>query len=257
LNRARVMIRRFDILTLFPEMFQSFLEEALLKRGQEKGLVEVHLHQIRDWTSDRHRTVDDMPYGGGDGMVMKPDALADAIRAVQSMGEQARVTLLSPQGLLFRQELAWEFSKRGRMILVCGRYAGIDERVRRYLVDEELSIGDYVLSGGELAAMVVIEAVARLIPGMLGNEESTKQDSFPTRLEHPQYTRPADFEGHIVPEVLTSGDHARVRRWQKKESLRVTLLKRPDLLEKNPPDKEEREFLEEIRSDTLRDRKQG
>ncbi len=252
------MIHRFDILTLFPEMFQSFLDEALIMRGQEKGLIEVHLHQIRDFASDRHRTVDDTAYGGGDGMVMKPEPLSRAIRAVQDMGEDAApVTLLSPQGNLFRQEMAWDFSLRPRMILVCGRYAGIDERVRRYLVDEELSIGDYVLSGGELATMVVIEAVARLIPGMLGNEESARQDSFPARLEHPQYTRPADFEGHSVPEVLTSGDHARVHRWQRKESLRVTMLRRPDLLEKNPPDKEECEFLEEIRSDAKRDRGQG
>lgn len=244
------MKHRFDILSLFPDMFKSFLDEALIKRGLDKGLIEVFIHQIRDWSTDRHRTVDDTPYGGGDGMVMKPEPLAGAIRSVRGMAEDAPVTLLCPQGGLFCQEKAWEMSKRPRTILVCGRYAGIDERVRESLVDEEISIGDYVLSGGELAAMVIIEAVTRLIPDMLGNEDSARLDSFPKRLEHPQYTRPADFEGLQAPEILVSGDHEKIRRWRKKESLRATLLKRPDLLDKYPADREEEEYLQEIRSET-------
>lgn len=243
------MTLRFDVLTLFPGMFESFLADGLIKRGMDKGLIEVHLHQIRDWTSDRHRTVDDAPYGGGDGMVMKPEPLAAAIRAVRDMSEPAPVTLLSPQGELFCQELAWEFSKRPRAILVCGRYGGVDDRVALALADEEVSIGDYVLSGGEVAAMVIIESVARLVPDMLGNEDSAMCDSFPERLESPQYTRPAEFEGRSVPEVLASGDHEAVRRWRKKESLRVTLNRRPDLLDKHPPDEEERKLLEEIRAE--------
>ncbi len=247
------MALRFDILTLFPGMFQSFLAEGLIKRGLENGLIDVRLHQIRDWTDDRHRTVDDAPYGGGDGMVMKPEPLAKAIRAVRDMAEPAPVTLLDPQGRLFRQELALEFCRRPRVILVCGRYGGVDDRVARHLADEEVSIGDYVLSGGEAAAMVIIEAVARLVPGMLGNEDSARSDSFPERLESPQYTRPAEFEGHTVPEVLTSGDHEAVRRWRKKESLRATLERRPELLEMYPPDEEEKKFLEEIRSEAEAD----
>ena len=237
---------RFDILTLFPEMFASVLGESILKRAVQAGLIEVRLFDFRDWAEGRHRQVDDVPYGGGDGMVLKPEPLFAAIRAVRAEGPESPVTLLTPQGRRLDQALVQELAARPRLILVCGRYAGVDERVRRHLVDEELSIGDYVLAGGELPALVVIEAVARQVPGVLGNQESAAADSFPRRLEAPQYTRPLEFEGHAVPEVLVSGHHEAIRRWRKKESLRRTLERRPDLLEKYPPEGEEVALLEEL-----------
>jgi len=240
---------RFDVLTLFPEIFASALKETTLKRAQAAGLIEVRLYDIRDWAEGRHQQADDMPYGGGDGMVMKPEPLFAAIRAVRAQGPEAKVTLLSPQGRRLDQTLARELSQRPRLILVCGRYAGVDERVREHLVDEELSIGDYVLSGGELPALVVIEAVARLKPGVLGNQESAAADSFPQRLEAPQYTRPEKCEGHAVPEVLLSGHHEAIRRFRLKESLRRTLLSRPDLFERYPPEGEELALLEEIKAE--------
>jgi tRNA (guanine37-N1)-methyltransferase len=237
---------RFDLLTLFPEMFASVLGESILKRAVAARLIEVRLFDFRDWAAGRHQQVDDVPYGGGDGMVLKPEPLAAAIRAVRADGPAAPVTLLTPQGRRLDQTLVQDLAGRPRLILVCGRYAGVDERVRRHLVDEELSIGDYVLSGGELPALVVIEAVARQVPGVLGNQESAPADSFPRRLEAPQYTRPVEFESHAVPEVLVSGHHQAIRRWRQKESLRRTLECRPDLLEKYPPDGEEAALLEEL-----------
>lgn len=240
---------RFDVLTLFPEMFASVLAETTLKRAQAAGLVEVRLYDIRDFAEGRHRQVDDMPYGGGDGMVLKPEPLFAAIRAVQAAGPAAKVILLSPQGRRLDQELVQELAGRPRLILVCGRYAGVDERVRARLVDEELSIGDYVLSGGELPALVVIEAVARLVPGVLGNEASARADSFPRRLEAPQYTRPERFEGQAVPAVLLSGHHEAIRRFRLKESLRRTLVCRPDLLVRYPPEGEEIALLDEVKAE--------
>lgn len=240
---------RFDVLTLFPEMFASVLAETTLKRALAAGLIEVKLHDLRDWAEGRHRQVDDLPYGGGDGMVLKPEPLFAAIRAVRAQGPEAKVTLLSPQGRRLDQAAVQELAERPRLILVCGRYAGVDERVRERLVDEELSIGDYVLSGGEVPTLVVIEAVARLIPGVLGNRESALADSFPQRLEAPQYTRPENFEGQAAPEVLLSGHHEAIRRFRLKESLRRTLLCRPDLFERYPPEGEELALLEEIKAE--------
>lgn len=237
---------RFDVLTLFPEMFSSVLSESILKRAQEAGQVEIRFFDFRNWAAGKHRQVDDVPYGGGDGMVLKPEPLAAAIRAVRADGPAAPVTLLSPQGRRLTQEWVIELAGRERLILVCGRYAGVDERVRQSLVDEELSVGDYVLSGGETAALVVIEAVARQVPGVLGNADSAAADSFPRRLEAPQYTRPAEFEGRAAPAVLLSGHHEAVRRWRAKESLRLTLERRPDLLELYPPEGEEIAWLEEL-----------
>ena len=237
---------RFDILTLFPEMFASVLGESILKRALLAGLIEVKLFDFRDWAEGRHRQVDDVPYGGGDGMVLKPEPLAAAIRAVRADGPAAPVTLLTPQGRRLDQTRVRELAERPRLILVAGRYAGVDERVRQRLVDEELSIGDYVLAGGELPALVVLEAVARQVPGVLGNQDSAAADSFPGRLESPQYTRPLEFEGQAVPEILVSGHHEAIRRWRKKEALRRTLERRPDLLEKYPPEGEEIALLAEL-----------
>jgi len=244
---------QFDLLTLFPEIFTSPVNESILKRAKDAGLISLRLFNIRAFSSDKHKSVDDAPFGGGDGMVMKPEVLQKAILAVMQDGPGAPVILLSPQGRRFDQQWAQSLSKLERIILVCGRYAGIDERVVERLVDEELSIGDYVLSGGEIPALVVIEAVTRLIPGALGNEESVKVDSFPERLEFNQYTRPRLFEAAEPPETILSGDHKKIEEWRKKESLRKTLLKRPDLLLRYPPDQDEAELLEKIKQELLKD----
>jgi len=240
---------QFDVLTLFPEIFTSPLEESILMRAREAGRVRVRLFNIRDWSGDRHNTVDDTPFGGGDGMVMKPDVLERAVSAVRPDGPRAPVILLSPQGKKLDQEWAQQMASLERIILVCGRYAGVDQRAIDLLIDEELSIGDYVLSGGELPALVVIETVSRLVPGVLGNEQSAGRDSFPARLEFDQYTRPRSFHGSEPPEVIISGDHKRIEAQRRKESLRKTLLKRPDLLLRYPPDREEEALLEEIKQE--------
>lgn len=243
---------RFDVVTLFPEMVASPASGSIMGRALEAGKVELFLHDPRDWSEDKNRTVDDAPFGGGDGMVMKTAPLAGAIRSAKKEAPDSPVVLLTPQGERFRQETAEEFARLSGLVLVCGRYAGIDERVRELLIDRELSIGDYVLSGGEPAAVVVMDAVSRLVPGVLGNEISPEADSFPDRLEYPQYTRPAEFEGLEVPEVLLSGHHEKVARWRKKEGLKRTLLRRPDLFELYPPDEEERELLDEIKAELER-----
>ena len=243
---------QFDVLTLFPEIFTSPLEESIMMKARDAGLVKVRLFNIRDWSESKHKTADDTVFGGGDGMVMKPDILEKAIPAVRPDGKPAPVVLLSPQGKRFDQEWAQQLSQLERLILVCGRYAGIDQRAIDKLIDQELSIGDYVLSGGEIPALAVIEAVSRLVPGVLGNAESPEKDSFPARLEFNQYTRPRVFLGQEPPEVLLSGDHKKIEAWRKKESLRRTLLKRPDLLAKYPPGKEEQEILEEIKEELIK-----
>lgn len=220
---------RIDILTLFPGMFRGPFEESILKRALERGLLEIQVHNLRDFAAGRHKVVDDYPFGGGPGMVMKPEPIFAAVEAVRR--ENSRVILLSPQGRLFRQAIAQELSKLEHLVLLCGHYEGVDERVVDRLVDDELSIGDYVLTGGELAAMVVCDAVARLIPEVLGAEESALEESFAAGLlEYPHYTRPADFRGLRVPDVLLSGDHARIARWRREESLLRTLRRRPELL---------------------------
>lgn len=220
----------FDIFTLFPGMFEGPLSESILKRAQEQGLVSIALHNIRDATTDKHHVVDDYPYGGGAGMVMKPDPIFAAVEAVYQDGP---IILMTPQGRLFTQHIARELSQQARITLLCGHYEGIDERVRQHLVTDELSIGDFVLTGGELAAMIVVDAVSRLLPGVLGGEASTLEESHSSGLlEYPHYTRPPEFRGWRVPDVLLSGNHAQIARWRRKESLRRTKARRPDLFAK-------------------------
>ena len=223
----------FTVITLFPQMFASLLSHSILKKAQDKGLISVHRVDPRSYTTDRHHVTDDYPYGGGQGMVMKPEPLVAAIKDIRSKSPRARVILLSPQGQVFDQRHAARLAQEKDLVLVCGRYEGVDERVKSF-VDEELSIGDYTLSGGEPAANVVIDAVARLIPGVLGNDSSAAGESFVNGLlEYPQYTRPEDFHGMKVPEVLLSGDHERVKRWRREMSLKLTRERRPDLLEQS------------------------
>jgi tRNA (guanine37-N1)-methyltransferase len=240
---------RFDIVTIFPRMVEAGLAEGVVSRGIERGLVKVGVHDLRAHTTDRHRTVDDVPYGGGPGMVMKPEPLLKAVRAIkEAQGEPAEIVLLSPQGRRFTQAEADRLSTLSHVVLLCGRYEGMDERVRELVATEELSIGDYVLSGGELAALVVVDAVSRLVPGVVGDAQSVEGDSFSRGLlDYPHYTRPAEFEGRPVPEVLLSGHHAEVRRWRKREALRRTLDRRPDLLADASLDEEEREILEQLK----------
>ena len=243
----------FDVLTLFPGMLEGPLNESILKRGREKGLLNITVRNIRDYTEDKHKTADDSPYGGGAGMVLKPAPIFKAIEAIKAEhpGEPFLTILLSPQGRLFDQQRAEVLSgETRRIILLCGHYEAIDERVIDALVDEELSIGNYVLTGGELAALVVIDAAARLLPGVLGDEESAYRDSFGDGLlDHPHYTRPAEFLGRKVPDVLLSGNHADIDRWRRRESLKATLVKRPDLLETADLTNEDREMLEELKRD--------
>ncbi|WP_298815383.1 tRNA (guanosine(37)-N1)-methyltransferase TrmD [Chloroflexus sp.] len=222
---------RFDILTLFPAMFQGPLTESILKRAQQAGKIVIHLHDIRQWATDRHRTADDTPYGGGAGMVMKAEPLAAAIRAVRAADAHPGLTvLLTPDGELFTQSMARELATLPRLLLVCGHYEGIDERVRATLIDREISIGDYVLTGGELAAMVVVDAVARLVPGVIDSESIVEESHSDFLLEYPHYTRPAVWEGLEVPPVLLSGHHGEIARWRRAERLRRTMTRRPDLL---------------------------
>ena len=227
---------RIDVLTLFPGMFKGPLDESILKRARDAGIIDIHLHDIRDWATDKHRTVDDYPYGGGAGMVMKPEPIFAAVEAVQQMTEApGRVVLLTPQGRVFNQQIARDMSGLSRMLLICGRYEGVDERVREHLVDDEISIGDYVLGGGELPAMVLIETVARLVRGVLGSEESLAHESHTGGLlEYPQYTRPEDFRGWKVPDVLLSGHHGEVEKWRNQQRVERTRRRRPDLLPPSP-----------------------
>jgi tRNA (guanine37-N1)-methyltransferase len=240
----------FTLLTLFPSIFDSPLGESLIKKARDKGLLDFNIVNIRDFASDIHRTCDDAPFGGGAGMVMKAEPIREAMEHVDKVRGRPRYVLLSPLGRRFDQEMAARFSRLDHLALLCGRYEGVDERIFS-LVDEEVSIGDYVLSGGEAAALVVIDAVARLVPGVLGNEASPMDESFlEGLLEYPQYTRPREFLGMEVPEVLLSGNHEEIRRWRRKESIRRTILRRPDLMERFQPTKEDalliRELMEEI-----------
>lgn len=222
---------KFDILTLFPPMFDGPLTESIIRRAVERGFVDISLHNIRDYATDRHRVVDDAPYGGGDGMVMKVEPLAACIEAVKAGRPAARVILTTPRGRRFDHDAARELAGCEELIIVCGRYEGIDERVRDLFVDEEFSIGDFVLTGGELAAMVMVDAVIRFIPGVLGSPGSAECDSFADGLlEYPQYTRPVEFRGARVPDVLLSGNHAEVARWRRQKALELTRRVRPDLL---------------------------
>ena len=249
---------RFDILTLFPELFDSVFSQSIVKRAMEAGQITIAVHNIRDYALDKHHITDDMPYGGGGGMVMKVEPIVLAVEAIlgpervaaqkQTGDVQVPVVLMTPAGRLFSQRIAHEYEQYGHVVLICGRYEGIDERVSQLVVTDEVSIGDYVLSGGEIPAMVVVDAVARLVPGVLGNELSALHESFESGLlEYPQYTRPESFRGEGVPEVLLSGHHAEIEKWRRREALRRTLARRPDLLEKVAIKEEERCFLEEER----------
>ena len=245
---------KFDVVTIFPRMVEAGLSEGVVSRGIEQGLLDVSVHDLRDYTTDRHRSVDDVPYGGGPGMVMKPEPLARAVEDIRTRrGVPDTVVLLSPQGRRFTQTEAVRMSRLRHVVLLCGRYEGMDERVRTLMATEELSIGDYVLSGGELGALVVIDAVSRLVPGVVGAEQSVRDDSFSRGLlDYPHYTRPSEFEGQAVPDVLMSGHHAEVRRWRKKAALVRTLERRPELLDTAALDDEERALLAEIRKEEER-----
>lgn len=226
---------RVDVLTLFPEMFEVPMRTSMMGIAAEKGALEFYAHNLRDWTYDFHRTVDDSPYGGGQGMVMMPEPLFEAIEAIQLMDERkAHIIFLTPAGNTFKQADAHRLTKHERILFVCGRYEGFDERVVEHFADEEISIGDYVLTGGELGAMVVTDAIVRLLPDVLGNEMSNVEESFSENLlEHPQYTRPANFRGMEVPPVLLSGNHAKIDAWRREQSYNRTLERRPDLLKNN------------------------
>ena len=220
---------KIDVLTLFPAMFAGPLDESIIMRARKKGLLDLKIHQLRDWTHDRHKTVDDKPFGGGPGMLMKPEPLFEAVESLKREG--TKVILLSPSGRKFTQEIARELSQEKDLLLVTGHYEGFDERVREGLADDELSIGDYVLTNGALPAMVVIDAVARLLPGVLGDDESSRDESFSHGLlEYPQYTRPAEFRGMKVPDVLVSGNHAEIEKWRREQAKLRTEKHRPDLL---------------------------
>ena len=239
---------RIDLFTLFPAMFDAYLQESILKRAQAAGLLTVQTHNIRDWATDKHHVTDDAPYGGGGGMVMKPEPIFAAVESVlqipKSQNPKIPIILLSPTGRKFTQSVARELAQQERLILICGRYEGVDERVREHLVTDEISIGDYVLTGGELAALVIIDAVARHLPGVLGAENAVEDDSHASGLlEYPHYTRPPEFRGWAVPGILQSGDHARVARWRREQSLRRTWQLRPDLLLTAELSEEDKRFL--------------
>lgn len=244
----------FDVFTLFPDVFEPYLQSSILLRAQEKGLIGVDLHNIRDWTTDRHHVTDDEPYGGGGGMVMKPEPVFTAVERVLGSPPPCPVILLTPQGRIFTQSVAQELSQYAHLALLCGRYEGIDERIRQYLITDEISIGDYVLTGGELPALILIDAVTRLLPGALGDPEGAWDDSYMSGLlEHPHYTRPAEFREWRVPEVLISGDHARIARWRREQSLLRTWQRRPDLLALASLTESDREFLAKLETDDALD----
>ena len=223
---------RFDILTLFPQIFPSYLGESLLSKAIERGLVEVHAHDMRDWTLDKHNKVDDRPYGGGPGMLIQVQPVVDCVEAVQALSEPGQLIMLSPQGEMLKQSLVTELSQAKRLLLLCGRYEGFDQRVVDILQPREISLGDFILNGGEVAAMAIIESTIRLIPGVLGDERSSEEDSFSDEasLEFPQYTRPRDFRGHVVPDILLSGNHQQIAAWRAQQRKKRTMERRQDLL---------------------------
>ncbi len=242
---------KIDVLTLFPEMFDGVFGSSILKKAAEKGAVDYNVVNFREYAENKHKTVDDYPYGGGAGMVLKPQPIFDAVQALSDgTAAKPRVILLCPQGERHSQRKAEELAEEEHLIFICGHYEGFDERIREHLVTDELSIGDFILTGGELGAMVVIDSVVRLLPEVLGNEESHRKDSFSTGLlEHPHYTRPADFRGHKVPDVLISGNHKLIEEWRTKESLRRTWNRRPDLFEAIELEPAQRKWLEEIKKE--------
>ncbi|KAF0249348.1 MAG: tRNA (guanine-N(1)-)-methyltransferase [bacterium] len=243
---------RIDILTIFPELFHNIFEYGIIRRAQKNGLVTIQAHDLRDFTYDRHHVVDDRPFGGGEGMVLKPEPMFRAIEYLthKSFPENLSISLLTPQGKTFNQETAMRLSKLTQLVLICGRYEGVDERVNQALVTEEISIGDYVLSGGEFAALVVVDAIVRLIPNALGCQDSTENESFSSGLlDSPVYTRPALYRGMEVPEVLQNGNHKEIARWRRRKALEKTLAVRPDLLEKLPLSKDDIKTLQQIKKE--------
>lgn len=235
---------RFDVFSLFPSVIQPYLEISILQRAIQNGLLEVHLHDIRSFTTDKHHITDDAPFGGGGGMVMKPEPIFTAVESVLGSPPSCPVILLTPQGRTYTQQVAAELARYPHLALLCGRYEGIDERVREHLVTDEISIGDYVLTGGELPALILIDSITRLIPGVLGDPDGAQDDSFASGLlEYPHYTRPAEFRGWRVPEVLLSGNHAEIARWRRQQALLRTWKRRPDLLEKTELSESDRRFL--------------
>ncbi|NVN92372.1 MAG: tRNA (guanosine(37)-N1)-methyltransferase TrmD [Desulfuromonadales bacterium] len=240
----------FDILTLFPGMFSGPFDESIIRRGKDKQLIDIALHNIRDYAKDKHQVTDDAPYGGGAGMLMKVEPLAACMEAVKALRPTSTVLMTSPQGRPFTHKVAKELSGCEGLIIICGRYEGVDERIRELFVDDDISLGDYVLSGGEIAAMAIVDAVTRLIPGVLGCDESATTDSFCNGLlEYPQYTRPAEFMGLTVPDTLLSGNHEMIRKWRRRESLRKTSRLRPDLLLQADLTSEDRKLLSELERD--------
>jgi tRNA (guanine37-N1)-methyltransferase len=259
---------QFEVFTLLPEVFPPYLESSILKRAVQRGLIDVRVHNIRDYTHDKHHTTDDTPYGGGGGMVMKPEPVFEAVESVLGLALHPRllgtplsppqldpkipIILLTPQGRVFNQRIAEELSAHERMALLCGRYEGVDERVREHLVTDEISIGDYVLTGGELPALILIDAVSRLIPGVLGDPTGAEDDSHSMGLlEYPHYTKPAEFRGWKVPDILLSGDHAKIDKWRREQALLRTYSKRPDMLENADLSESDKKFIENLKSDSL------
>lgn len=239
----------FDVFTLLPEVFPAYLETSILKRARERGLIEVRVHNIRDYTHDKHHVTDDTPYGGGGGMVMKPEPIFEAVETTLGAKPNLPVILLTPQGRVFDQNVAQELSQYPRLAIICGRYEGFDERIRENLVTDELSIGDFVLTGGELPALILIDAISRLLPNVLGDPTGALDDSHAMGLlEYPHYTRPPEFRGWKVPDVLLSGDHSKINRWRREQALLRTLKKRPDMLEKADLTETDRKFLEKNRN---------
>jgi tRNA (guanine37-N1)-methyltransferase len=249
---------QFEVFTLLPEVFPSYLETSILKRARERNLITVNVHNIRDYTHDKHHTTDDTPYGGGGGMVMKPEPVFEAIETVLGIAaplstpepaSNIPIILLTPQGRVFNQSIAKELSQYKKIALLCGRYEGIDERIRENLVTDQISIGDYVLTGGEIPALIVIDAVARLLPDVLGDPTGAEDDSHAMGLlEYPHYTRPPEFRGNKVPDVLLSGDHAKIDKWRREQALERTFKKRPDMLERAELTKEDLKFIEKLRT---------
>jgi tRNA (guanine37-N1)-methyltransferase len=238
---------RFDVFTLLPETFSPYLQASILQKAAERGLLEFCVHNIRDYTHDRHHTTDDTPYGGGGGMVMKPEPIFEAVESILGVPPACPVILLTPQGRVFNQKIALELASQPQIALLCGRYEGIDERIREHLVTDEISIGDYVLTGGELPALILIDAISRLLPGVLGDPDGAMDDSHASGLlEYPHYTRPPEFRGWGVPETLLSGDHGKIDKWRREQSLLRTVAKRPDLLNTAPLTDDDKKFLKRL-----------
>jgi len=246
---------RFDVFSLFPEVFQPYLDISILKRAIQNNLIQVHTHNIRDWATDKHHTTDDTPYGGGGGMVMKPEPIFAAVEDVLGAPPTCPVILLCPQGRRFDQKMARELAAYDRLALICGRYEAFDERIREHLATHVISIGDFVLTGGELPALILMDAVGRLLPGVLGDEDATQDDSFSSDglLEYPQWTKPADFRGWVVPEVMQNGNLGEQLKWKREQSLIRTLMWRPDLLEKVELSEKDRRFLKKYLEETTHD----